>query len=94
MMITALERTEGHYEVQDVEFGKVYRWSPGHVNIECECGERLNFTAVYAATCPRCGADHTATIREELTAERTSKNETLHPWRYEAQSLEDTGLPC
>ncbi len=32
-MLTAIERTGGHYEVQRVDFGKVYRWCPEHVNI-------------------------------------------------------------
>ena len=30
-MLTAIERTGGHYEVQEVDFGKVYRWCPEHV---------------------------------------------------------------
>jgi hypothetical protein len=28
MMTTNIERTEGHYEAQEVEFGRVYRWYP------------------------------------------------------------------
>lgn len=91
-MLTAIERTGGHYEVQEVDFGKVYRWYPEHVNLECECGQRLNFTAVSVATCTRCGANHAATIREEITAERL-EDQTLHPWRYDTRDLEDAGLP-
>src|SRR5918997_5317753 len=63
-----------------------------HVNLECECGQRLNFTAVSAATCTRCGANHAATIREEITAERL-EDQTLHPWRYDTRDLEDASLP-
>ena len=29
MMVEVTERAAGHYEVQKVEFGKVYRWPPG-----------------------------------------------------------------
>ena len=92
-LLTIIERTEAHYEVQEVEFGTVYRWCPKCVNIECECGERLTFTAYSMVTCPRCGADHAATLREELTVRRL-EDQTLHPWRYEARALEDSGLPC
>ena len=27
-MVTIIERTGGRYEIQDVEFGKVYKWCP------------------------------------------------------------------
>jgi hypothetical protein len=30
-MATVIERVEAHYEVQDVEMGKVYRWCPANV---------------------------------------------------------------
>ena len=92
-MLTVIERTEGHYEVQVIQFGKVYRWCPERVNIECECGERLTLTAYSMATCPRCGADHGATLREELTVRRL-EDQTLHPWRYSTTDFVDAGLPC
>lgn len=92
MMTANIERTEGHYEVQKVDFGRVYRWCPGRVNVECECGERLAFTASSTAICPRCGANHAATIQEELTAGQL-QDQALHPWRYDAGD-EGPGLPC
>ncbi len=92
-MLTIIERTEGHYEVQEVEFGRVYRWCPECVNIECECGERLALTASSSAACPGCGANHASTLREELTVERL-EDQALHPWRYDTRDLEDAGLPC
>jgi hypothetical protein len=93
-MITALEQIEGHYEVQEVEFGKVYRWSPRHLKIECECGEKLLPITTSSAICPRCGADHTAILRGTLNARRSSRDRALHPWHYdEAQSLQESGLP-
>jgi hypothetical protein len=41
-----VECVEAHYEVLDVEMGKVYRWHPQQsVVVECECGEELSLTA-------------------------------------------------
>ena len=89
-MLTAVERTKGHYEVQEVDFGRVYRWCPEHADAKCECGERLN---VSATACPRCGAIRAASIGAVSTAGR-SKDQALHPWRYDAGDLKDAGLPC
>jgi hypothetical protein len=88
--VKIVEYTEGHYEVEDVEFGKVYAWRPEHVAAECECGEKLDLS-VLEATCGRCGADHAAVVQEEL-AGQYSEDETLHPWRYWRTSG-NTGLP-
>jgi hypothetical protein len=92
-MLTAVRQNVGHYEVQEVDFGRVYRWCPGHIDTDCECGERLNLTACSNTICPRCGTNRAATIREESTAE-WSEDQALHPWRYDARNLDDAGLPC
>lgn len=92
-MPTTIERTEGHYEVQEVDFGRVYRWRPERVEFECVCGERLTLTASSMAICPRCGENHAATLREEILSERL-EDQDLHPWRYDIRDLEDAGLPC
>jgi hypothetical protein len=86
-----IERTEGHYDVQEVEFGTVYRWCPECVVVECDCGERPTLTRS-ESTCPECGADHAAIVREELAARRVG-DETRHPWHY-AGDRQDVGLPC
>lgn len=40
-----IEHTMGPYEVQDVQYGKVYRWHPESVMVECEqCGQRSTHT--------------------------------------------------
>ncbi len=100
MMTTNIERTEGHYEVQEVDFGRVYRWCPGCVNIECECGARLAFTVSSTAICPRCKATHAATIREELTAGSCQVKPFIHGATtpeisktlvYLAESVDDGG---
>lgn len=88
-MVTAVERIEGHYEVRDVEFGRVYRWCPECVVVECECGERAILTG--AVSVCGCGVDHSDVVRREL-AVRRSKGAELHPWRY-AGDRENVGLP-
>ena len=90
-MVSTVERTEGHYEVQEVEFGRVYRWRPERVVVECECGERLSLTTS-TTTCRWCGMDHAAVVSGELAVRRLGE-EALHPWRY-ARDREGAGLPC
>ena len=85
-----VERVEAHYDVQAVEFGRVYTWCPESVLIECECGERLSLSAS-VTSCGVCGADHMVVVQEEL-AGRLQKDEVLHPWRY-ARDRQDSGLP-
>ncbi len=41
-MAKVIERVQARYEVQEVEFGKVYKWHPAHIMLECQCGERLS----------------------------------------------------
>lgn len=87
-MASVIEQTEGHYDVQDVEFGRVYRWCPGYTVVQCDCGKWLTLTS--STTVCRCGADHTDFIREEVASMR-SGDEVLRPWRYAAERT-DAGL--
>jgi hypothetical protein len=91
-MARVIERSGGRYEVQEVEFGQVYKWCPECVVIECDCGEMTILTSSMA-TC-WCGADHTPLVRGELLSRGTRdlRDKTLHPWRY-AKDREDAGLP-
>lgn len=89
--VAEIERTGGYYEVQEVEFGLIYRWCPERFAVECDCGERLVITDGSEAAC-ECGADHTSAVRGERTAGRPG-DEALHPWRY-AGDRESVGLPC
>lgn len=84
-----IERVAGHYDVQDVEFDGVYRWCPGRIVIECDCGERRIFAG--SSSICECGMDHADEIREELSARRLKQAE-LHPWRY-ARGRAGVGLP-
>jgi hypothetical protein len=92
-MSTATERTIGHYEIQEVDFGRVYRWCPEPLDANCDCGGRSDVGAVSAAACPRCGMNPAAMIGAVPTAGR-SEDRALHPWRYDAGNFEDAGLPC
>lgn len=74
-----------------MEFGRVYKWCPERVVVDCDCGKRLALIASSTAVCRRCGADHAATLRAELAAERLGE-EALHPWRY-AGDREGAGIP-
>jgi hypothetical protein len=78
-----IERVQAHYEVQDVEMGKVYRWRPESVVVECECGKKLILTNS-KGTCGECGADHWVIVQEVLEArpEYHEEEEVIeHPWR-------------
>jgi hypothetical protein len=75
-----IERTEGHYDVEEVEFGTLYRWCPECVVVACDCGERLTLTRS-ETTCERCGVDHATSVRRELAACQP-REEIVHPWRY------------
>ena len=77
--VPVIERVEAHYEVQDVEMGKVYRWCPANVSVECTCGEEPTLSA-YRTTCGECGADHAAIVGEVLHVRPEDKGD--HPWRY------------
>ena len=95
-MAKVIERVQAHYEVRDVEMGKVYRWHPESVVVECEeCGEEPTLTASKNA-CSECGADHRTIVEEVLDASTEDEEEVYHPWRnyYSSEEeREDSGLP-
>jgi hypothetical protein len=39
-----IEKVEAGYEVEEVEFGTVYRWCPESIVVRGGCGERLSLT--------------------------------------------------
>ena len=89
-----IECALGRYEVQDVELGKVYKWCPERVVVECGCGERLYLNASTTTSCKECTTDHAKTVRAELADPRES-DEVLYPWRYSyySEDREDASLP-
>jgi hypothetical protein len=68
---------EGHYEVEGSPFGRDYVWTPAHALIECDCGQVMDADE-HHSTCPNCGADHSALVREVVG--RHLSEEVLHPW--------------
>jgi hypothetical protein len=86
-----IERLDAGTEVQEVTFGKVYKWRPERVVVECECGQRLSLTAS-TTSCVECGRDHGLFVKE-ASMDRHQSDQTLHPWRYYSEVGEDTGLP-
>ena len=90
-----IECAQGRYEVQDVELGKVYKWRPERIVVECGCGERLYLNASTTTSCKECTTDHALTVRAELADRRERDDQVLHPWRYSyySEDREDAGLP-
>ena len=94
-----LERRKGHYEVQEVPFGVVYRWYPPCLVVECECGrrstlKRSNPLDFHTAVC-ESGEDRTDDHQEEVevvVGQLLEEEEALHPWRY-AGERKGRGLP-
>lgn len=70
-MTTVVERIEGHYEVNEVPYGRDYSWYPECVVVECVCGKRVSLTAT--ETICQCGADHTVLVKEELKSRPPSE---------------------
>ena len=80
MVAKVIERVQAHYEIQDLEMGKVYRWCPESLVVECECGNTPTLTASKQA-CGECEADHGAIVEEEVGLETRPEDEIYHPWR-------------
>jgi hypothetical protein len=91
VLVMVIERLEGRYEIEDMPFGTIYRWSPECVVIKCDCSQRLALSGS-TTTCGGCGMDHAPVAREKLAVRRQEKNESIHPWRS-LHYLSDTGRP-
>jgi hypothetical protein len=97
-VMRVIERIAEHYDAQEVEFGQVYRWCPGCVVVECDCGERVTLKTADLAglkvTICECRADLAAGIREESVPQLPDEDyeAARHPWRYRHSSA-DAGIP-
>ncbi len=89
-MVQVIERVARHYDVEEVEYGRVYRWCPEMVVVECECGKRATFKRsdliTSIVTC-ECGARYAVVDiqeEEEMVGQSLEEedDETVHPWRY------------
>jgi hypothetical protein len=84
-VVTKIELSvQAHYEVEELPYGKDYRWVPARALVECDCGRTMVVDAGNAV-CSGCGSDFADRIRK--ISERRLPDEVLRPWRpdYEAQ---------
>ena len=94
-----IERVAEHYDTQEMEFARTYRWCPECVLMECsKCGKRMTLTrSELIDTQPdcECGMGHSATAREAVIVQLLDKNYEAHhhPWRY-WHTTRDEGIPC
>jgi hypothetical protein len=95
--VQVIERVAEHYDTQEVEFGRIYRWCPECVVVECKCGKRkpLSRSALIndEPAC-ECGKDNAANVREEVVLELVDEDYEAHhhPWRY-WHPTRDSGIP-
>jgi hypothetical protein len=89
-----VERVEPRYEVEEVPYGKVYRWFPGRLVIECGCGEELILPG--SKWCSGCGDDYADIPWELMVEEPKSRGEPKRyaPWlaEYREWLRETAGL--
>jgi hypothetical protein len=88
-----IERVAEHYDVQEMPFARLYRWSPEQVVVECsKCAKRTTHTRSEIigseVTSCECGEGHAARIREELVIELIDEEYEAHhhPWYHDAQA--------
>jgi hypothetical protein len=93
-----IERAQARYEVQEVEYGRVYRWCPETIVVECDCGKRSIFERseliASEARCGQCDKKPSSGIREEVVIQLLDEDyeATNFPWRY-WHTTKDTGIP-
>jgi hypothetical protein len=91
-VVKVIERVAEHYDVQEVEFGRSYRWYPECIVLECDCGERMTLKRLDIigsgfTSCEECGAEVSSRIREEeVVIELLGKDAAIHPWHYDTQA--------
>jgi hypothetical protein len=91
-MTRIIERVEAHYESREVPFGKTYEWHPGHVALECDCGEELTLTSTSTKTRCRCGTDYGAVVGDIREREGRLREKATRPWHHDAQEREEQHL--
>jgi len=79
-VVKVVECIGARYELQDVEMGKVYKWCPANVTVECDCSETLTYSSS-RITCFRCGEDHRDVINEVLGI-GMEEDEGHFPWSH------------
>jgi hypothetical protein len=92
-LMRMIEHFGEHYNVQEMPFGRIYRWSAEQVVFECKCGKKITLKRAEiigsdVSSC-ECCKDNTARIREELIFQLLDEEEEYeahhHPWRYDTR---------
>src|SRR5215204_6372655 len=100
VVIKVIERVAEHYDVQEMEFGRSYRWCPEGIVVECDCGERKTLkrlditTGSDVTSCEECGAQVLSGIREEVVIDLLLDKDdaAIHPWHYDTQAQAEQHL--
>ena len=92
-----IERVAEHYDTQEMEFGRIYRWCPECVVVECDCGKRMTLKRSDIISsgfiCEECSAKVSPSIREEVVIELLDEDDAaIHPWHYDAQAQAEQHL--
>jgi hypothetical protein len=96
--VRVIERVAEHYDTQEMEFGRIYRWCPECVVVECDCGERttlkrLDIIIGSEFACEECCARVSPRIREEVVGELLDEDDAaIHPWLHDAQAQAEQHL--
>jgi hypothetical protein len=91
-MTRIIEDIAPHYETYEVPFGRIYKWHPEHIIVECGCGERFTLGATSTTLTCRCGTDLGAIVRTIQKHEDWLPDKIIHPWHHDAQSQADQRL--
>ncbi len=81
-----IEQVEACYEVEEMEFGTVYRWCPESVVIECDCLQSFSVKRAKDASCPSCGADHSRGLARRLASKPLTEEEAYRLTRREYEA--------
>ena len=91
--MTITVRVEGHYEIHEFPFGGNYEWHPAHLTLKCDCGEKLFLAGSSTVPTCRCGADHSALIRDtQEVREGRLGREVTHPWQHDTKEQQEQHL--
>jgi hypothetical protein len=81
-----IEKVEACYEVEETEFGTVYRWCPESVVIEYDCLQSFTIKGAKDAACPRCGADYSGGVGRGLALKPLTEEEAYRLTRREYEA--------
>jgi hypothetical protein len=87
-MTRIIENIKAHYETHEVPFGRGYEWHPGHIIVECDCGERFTLSATNTTATCQCGTDLGAIVHDIQEQEARLPDKSIHPWQHDTQEQE------